>query len=84
MIVGIPLNPYRLGSKLHDVYKYLQDGSSFTLVDLTNAVYFPGAGSRALYRQRVASAMRTIRKVKGVCVFFDETEYCMRSVNDVC
>lgn len=58
----IPPNPYRYGSKINLVFHSLADGEAHTIEAITDGAYFPGAGSRALYRRRVASAIRTIRR----------------------
>jgi len=58
-------NPFRVGSKMQKVFHFLADGEYHSIQAITNAVYFPGAGSRALYRRRVASSIRTIRRGTG-------------------
>lgn len=71
-------NRYRESSKMFAVFNFLHEGGSHTLVDITNHVYPPQfeAGIRPLFRRRVASAIRTIRK-NGVPIDFDGTEYHM-------
>jgi len=68
-------NPYRTGSKLHSIFNFISDGSPHTLVDITNAAYFPGAGNVTMYRRRTSSALRTIRSRQGVFVDYDGAEY---------
>lgn len=74
-VIGATRNPYREGSKLFDIFRFLSDGARHTLVDITNEVYTPGAGYVSLYRRRVASALRTIRKLPGMFVDYDGVEY---------
>jgi hypothetical protein len=57
-----PINPFREGSKISTVFNFLADGERHSITAITDAAYFPGAGQRALYRRRVASAIRTIRQ----------------------
>ncbi len=73
------LNPYRAGTKLFDIFILLSDGEAHTLVDMTHRVYLSGSGNNPLYRRRVASAIRTIRRDNNVRVEFDGTHYWMRS-----
>ncbi len=71
-------NPYRVGSKLFDIFVILSDGEAHTLVDLTHRVYVAGSGNNPIYRRRVASAIRTIRRRRcGVDVGFDGFAYRM-------
>ena len=72
-------NPYRLGSKLHHIFNFMADGNVHTLVAITNAAYFPGAGNEPLYRRRVSSALRTIRNLPCMDVDFGGKDegYCL-------
>lgn len=54
-------NPFRHGSKLHDIFNFMADGSEHSLNAITDAGYFPGAAGNPLYRRRTSSAIRTIR-----------------------
>lgn len=55
------LNPFRSGSKLHDIFNFLSDGAVRSLNAITEAGYFPGASGNPVYRRRTSSALRTIR-----------------------
>lgn len=70
-------NPYRVGSKLHHIFHLLADGAPHTLVDITEAVYHPGAGYRPIFRRRVSSALRTIRNLYDFDVVFNGNEYVL-------
>lgn len=69
-------NPYRTGSKLFDIFFFMADGERHSLVDITNAVYSVGAGNNSLFRRRVASALRTIRRQSTyILLDFDGSTY---------
>lgn len=69
-------NPYRTGSKMHRIFNLMSDGEPRTLEDITKWTYnLDLIMSSALYRRRVASALRTIRKRDDVSVEFNGIEY---------
>lgn len=71
-------NPYREGSKLHDIFNLIADGKSHTIEEIAAAVY-PSEDVCTYHRRRVASALRTIRSHPGLNVSFDGTWYRMNN-----
>ncbi len=71
------LNPYRVDSKLYNIFEFMKDGAWYSLLDITYAAYCPDplAGAVVLYRRRTASALRTIRNQPGNTGFPFEVEF---------
>lgn len=74
-IIDITDNPFRPFTKLFNIFQFLSGGGSHTLVDITNSVYYHGAGTKSIFRRRVSSALRTIRQTPGLFVAYDGSEY---------
>ncbi len=70
-------NPFRKGSKLWDIFRFMADGERHSIEDLVESIYGPGTQMChwTPTRRRMASALRTIRAKPGLDVEFDGTCY---------
>ena len=63
------VNPFRYGSKLHEIFFHISDGNWYTLKEITEGIHYL---ADSLDRRRTSSALRTIRATPGFEVIYNE------------
>lgn len=79
------VSPYRRGTKLNRIFLFMQDGNWHTLREITPKAYPPRnlgytpeqVADSLYYRERVASALRTIRSHPNLNVRYDGQRYLL-------